>query len=101
MRYNQSMVITEKIILEVIRESKNIILVGDFNQEWQKNYRNKKPFSMNDLKDNVDKFYKLDINYRNAKNIYNFGKRILDDNTKSGALSLGRSSFIKFKPIKN
>ena len=55
-----------KIILKLLENQKNIILVGDFNQEWQKNYRNKKPFSMNDL-NNVDKFYKLDINYRNAK----------------------------------
>ena len=84
-----------QIVLEILNNHKNVIMVGDFNQEWKKNYRNKTPFSMNDILKYTNNIYKLDINYRNSLSVYNYGKKILDDNTTSGALSKGRSMLMK------
>ena len=84
-----------EIIINIIKHHPNVILLGDFNQEWKKNYRNKTPFSLKDIEKNVDFIYKLNINYRNAINVYNYGKRILDDKTISGSLEKGQALLIR------
>lgn len=78
-----------QIVLDIINNSKNAIMVGDFNQEWKKNYRNKTPFSMADIYSITDKVYKLDVNYRNSQAIFEYGKKILNDNTTSGSKDKG------------
>ena len=72
-------------------------MVGDFNQEWKKNYRNKIPFTMKDINSFTNKIYKLDVNYRNAINIFNYGKRILDDNSISGNKTIGAAMLVKLE----
>jgi len=84
-----------EIILKIIEGSKNVIMVGDFNQEWKKNYRSKTPFSMIDIQKHTDKIFKLDVNYRNSKNIFEYGKRVLDDNTRSGNNESGVAMLIR------
>ena len=49
------------------------------------------------LKNNIDSIYKLDINYRNSKAVYNYGKRILDDNTTSGSIEKGMAMLIRIE----
>ncbi len=81
------------IVLEIMKTAKNYILAGDFNQEWKKNYRRNKPFTLKDITDNVDHIYKLDVNYRNSKIIFDYGNKILNDGSKNGNENKGIRRF--------